>query len=117
MAKWWARERAGFLATIQLKAGGAPYNLTGCTLAAKFARQAGSIDISLSMAANAAAEGFFITDAAQGLYQVRVLPATLQAIVDTTRDFTMFGDIILTTAGAEKFLVEDVEFQVTEGNT
>lgn len=115
--KWWARESAGFVASIQLvDSGGTPVDITGWTFACSFARQAGSIDVTLGMAATLADEGFKITDAESGLYQVRVLPATLSGIDDTTGDFTMFGDIIATVGGTPIW-IEDVEFEVTEGVT
>lgn len=118
MAKWWARESAGFLATIQLvDSNGDPVDMTGWTLDCSFARQAGAIDVTLGMAATVADEGFKLINAATGNYQVRVLAATLGAIDDDTGDFTMLGDIIATDASSNRLWIEDVEFQVTEGVT
>lgn len=116
--QWWARESAGLLIPIMLVDGaGNPVDMTGWELDCSFARQAGAEDLTLGMAATSADEGFHLTDAANGSYQVRVLPASLAGIDDETGDFTMFGDIIATLPGGDRIWIEDVEFQVTEGVT
>jgi hypothetical protein len=116
--QWWARESVGLLISIQLAdASGAAVDLTGWEFECSFARQAGAIDLTLGMAANASLTGFYLTDPENGTYQVRILPAALQAIDDTTGDFTMMGDILATPGGSDRIFIEDVRFQVTEGVT
>jgi ABC-type proline/glycine betaine transport system substrate-binding protein len=113
----WARESVGWLAEYTVKSDGVPVNITGWTFAQVFTRVAGAADVTLGMAANAAAQGFFVTDGAAGKYQQRILPATLAAIADTTGNFVMRGDIIATRPGGTRVWIEDQEMQVTEGST
>ena len=116
--QWWARESTGFLVSIQLvDASDNPVDMTGWELDASFARQTGATDLTLGPAATAADEGFYISDAENGMYQVRVLAATLAGIDDETGDFTMRGDIIATLPSTARIWIEDIDFQVTEGVT
>lgn len=114
----WARESVGLFAEYRVSDGaGAIVDITGWTFAQSFARQAGSIDVTLGMAGTLAAQGFHIVDGPGGAYQQRILPATLAAISDTTGDFTMFGDIIATLPDGTRVWIEDQQLQVTEGPT
>lgn len=117
--KLWARESAGLLLNIALKdSSGAAVDMTGWTLKASFERQAGVVDLTLNTVGSAALEGFYLSNAAAGQYQVRINPASLSSIADDTGDFTMIGDIIATLpSGAGKLWIEDWALQVTEGPT
>lgn len=117
LRKLWTRESVGWLAQYTVTDSGAPVNITGWTFAQVFARVVGAPDVTLGMAANLAAQGFYITDGPNGKYQQRILPATLHGIADATGDFTMRGDIIATMPGGDRVLIEDQELEVTEGPT
>jgi hypothetical protein len=114
----WCRMSVGFFGEYTLSnPNGLAVDITGWTFAQVLERVAGTPDVTLGMAATADDEGFFITEAAAGNYQVRILAATLVAIDDTTGDFTMFGDIIGTRPDATRAWIEDQQLEVTMGPT
>lgn len=113
-----ARESAGHWAEYTLHdEAGAIVDISGWTFDQVFARQAGAADVTLAMAAEQGDEGFFILDGPAGVYEQRILPATLAGVDDETGDFTMRGDIVATLADASRVLIEDQELHVTEGTT
>jgi hypothetical protein len=113
----WARESVGLSAEYALSKDGAPVDITGWIFAQSLARVHGAVDLTLGMAANAEAQGFFITNGPAGKYQVRITSAALKAIADTTGDYTLLGDIIATQPGGTRVWIEDQALQVTEGTT
>lgn len=110
-----ARESTGYWCSFTLDAEAG--DITGWTFAASFARQFGVNDFTLGMAATAAAQGFFITNGPGREYQMNILPATLQAVPDTTSSFRMFADIIATLPDGSRVLIEDLDLTVSKGPT
>jgi hypothetical protein len=106
------REEAGFGATFTLRnPDGAVQDLTGWTFDCVLTRQAGTADLELAMA-TPPADGFAIFDASAGQYTMRIAPATLQAIDDTTGSFLLFGTIFGSVNGT-RHLIEDLQLLVT----
>lgn len=116
-----ARESVGYQATWTIGSAGAAVDITDWVFKATFERQAGAPDFTLNMAAggvyDAAVEGFSIVDGAAGMMGVVILPATLQAIVDTTGDFTLDSDLLATPPGSARLLVDVLQLRVTKGPT
>lgn len=109
------REEVGIAATFRVFSGSQPVGIVGWEFDCILTRQAGTVDVELEMAADDATDGFRVIEGVSGIYQLRVLPATLQAIPDTTGDFTLLGSIFGTEPGGTRHLIEDLQLNVTKG--
>lgn len=115
-----AKESVGYYATWTLgqSARHGDLSLAGWTFAAHFERYAGDPQaFLLGMAGSAAAQGFRIIDADLRQITCRILPATLQAIDDTTGQFEMNADLLATPLGGDRFFVNDILLTVLRGPT
>lgn len=115
-----AKESVGFYETWTL--GGSAFaglvDISGWTFKASFERFAGDPQaFTLEMAATPTAQGFYIFNASARLVTCRILPAALQAITDTTGNFTLYADLLATPPGAARFSVADLQFTIVRGPT
>lgn len=107
------REEVGLSATFTIQnAGGVVQDITGWSFECVLTRQAGTVDIDLA-AATPPADGFAVHNGPMGQYTMLIAPETLQAVTDTTADFTLFGPIIGTDSNGYRHLIEDLELAVT----
>jgi hypothetical protein len=109
-----AKESVGYQATWTIGQAGAPVDLSGWVFALELHRQAGAPDLTLGMAGSLSpsVQGFFVFDGAKGQLAVNILPASLQAIVDTTGNFTLFGDLLGTPPGSAQQFVKAIQMRV-----
>lgn len=113
-----ARESTGFAGEFTLLTlNGDPVDITGWTFKSEFERQAGANDFTLNMAGSELAEGFRILEGSEGRYSMRILPATVAGVADTSGDFILYADIIATLPNGERQLIDDIELRVIEGPT
>lgn len=108
-----ARESVGYLETWTVGANGAPVDIADWSFTATFQKQAGLPLFTLGMGGSPTAQGFWVIDGASGLLGVRILPATLQGIADTTGDFLIFGDLLGTPPGSPQKFLKALECRVT----
>lgn len=110
-----ARESTGYSQIWTIGGGDGPVDITGWTFSLKLQRQAGVVDVTLGMAGayNPATEGMFVYDGLTGQLFVRILPATLSGIADTTGDFTMYGDLLGTPPGLPQMFLKAIEARIT----
>ncbi|MBO9526414.1 MAG: hypothetical protein J7517_09840 [Sphingobium yanoikuyae] len=93
-------------------------SIAGWAFAARFERYAADPQaFLLGMAANDAAQGFRIIDAGNRRISCRILPATLQAINDTSGQFDLQADLLATPLGYDRFFVADLLLTVLRGPT
>lgn len=109
-----ARESVAFDEVLTIRdSNGAAVNVTGMTLALALQRQAGAIEFTLGMAASPGDQGFEVVDGPAGALRMVIDQATLAGVLDTTGDFTLFGDLLGTPSGGDARFVADVRLQVT----
>lgn len=109
-----ARESVAFDEVLTIRdSNGAAVNVTGMTLALALQRQAGAIEFTLGMAASPGDQGFEVVDGPAGALRMVIDQATLAGVLDTTGDFTLFGDLLGTAPGGVARFVSDIRLNVT----
>ncbi|QIG79996.1 hypothetical protein [Stakelama tenebrarum] len=110
------REEAGFEGSFALFYNNVRVDITGWSFALELRRQAGTAaDIDLGDAADVTADGMWPIDAADGEYSIRIAPATLAGVADTTGDFTLHGVLYATEPADTVHAIEAYQFNVEKG--
>ena len=117
MLSFEARESVGYGATWTIGHAGAPVDISGWTFEAMFEREAGAADFWLGSVADREEQGFYIHDGPGGQLAVLILPATLQAIDDTTGSFQLYSDLLGTPPGSPRQFLTTICATITEGPT
>lgn len=109
-----AKESVGYQATWRIGAPGVAVDLTGWIFALVLQRQAGAPDVTLGMTGTYGPthEGLFVFNGPTGELAINILPATLEAIADTTGDFLLFGDLLGTPPGSSQQFVKLIHLRV-----
>lgn len=111
-----ADESVGYYETIAMDPSIADY--TGWVFKLTLAAFVGDPNgITLNTIADAAAEGFRIVDGPGRLVSLRILAMSLQAYPDTTGQFVLFGNLLATPPGADRFHACDFQLTVQKGPT
>lgn len=93
-------------------------NYTGWAFEATLAKHVGDpAGIKLGMAANIAAEGFFVKDGPAQIVTLRILPETIQAYPDSSGQFELFANVLATPPGGTRLKVFDLILTVVRGPT
>jgi hypothetical protein len=93
-------------------------DITGYVFEMDLARSnVATVLIGLNMAVTELGEGFAIVSGANRMLTIRILSGTLSDLPDTTGDFELFGDLLATPPGGERFFVQDMILPVTKGPT
>lgn len=85
---------------------GDPIDLTGCTVLMQFRDEEidGTVQIELEEQVDATTEGLFVSEPTEGIVLGRVDFATLAAIADSTGDFDLWWDLLVTRADSTRFV-------------
>lgn len=109
-----SRESVKFDETIVVQdSGGAPVDISGMTFSLALQRRAGAVEFTLGMAASVGAQGFEVVDGPAGHLRMVIDQVTLAGVLDTTGDFTLFGDLLGTPSGGDARFMSDIRLQVT----
>lgn len=112
------REAVGFSGVLPIvDDDGNIVDITDWEFALTLTRQAGTVDITVEMAADANSDGFWVLEGAAGQLQMIIPPGDFTGIDDTTGLFELFGDLLATRPTGDFELVDDLTLVVTSGPT